>query len=826
MVSTNNDSASKSSENLSMHSDPEAPFNGLGVMGTAHAARWGGAFLGSAVGLLTLLQMTSNVFGWDPHVFAAGVIAMIAAIPALIARITIRQLSAKSASVQGLFFSALALPVVVFTVVMLLPGTSLLSAEDSGPSAGSPEVQGEGSTADNDTSGEGLAKADSEQQIVRLQVAPFSVLTEDESDEEFMGRALQEVLARDLNQHPRLDAHSWTLARAMRDESIETFSEMTLPFITEQIKYGRFDYLITGELRSAGNKEGPEVRVFLWSVDPLGKKLETVFSFVENELFFSNISSVSGEVLKVLSANNPSILEEFSQFPISSFFTNKPDAYYLYAKAEYARLYEQNPATAETLLQQALELDSRFATAWGRLADSYIASGNQELAEEPALMALRFSDRLEPEEAWWLKVYKASEIDRDYERTKKVYEQFIAQFPKFVEVREGFIDFLSATGEYDLAIDVARQLIGLLGDSNPSGHHTMGHLAHSAGMLELSLRSFQRVAELQPNEIKSWSDLAMIQQVMGLEDESAESLARQEALGTAELGYVLRSVNQSSCQGGFGEAENLLAEAERQALSLEDKLEVAVTRQGYLVSRGRILDAISECSVINEFQQKIFRYADARRQRAELEADMCRYNLYAETDDLAKIDWDRVELARSLLNSEDRLGTRLQEFIFAVELSMQGIDLPGGARSLDESFDDVFQFLSSDAGFDTHHKYWLQADYLMGVGQYSDAETALLELLEKNPGDTDHFLSLARIANLQGEGEKALNYLSSEGEFCPFGATQLTQRLTSLISVGEITDARRVAVQAQQKYSEADSDYKAKIQIDVLSNKLKELDED
>jgi hypothetical protein len=44
--------------------------------------------------------------------------------------------------------------------------------------------------------------------------------------------------------------------------------------------------------------------------------------------------------------------------------------------------------------------------------------------------------------------------------------------------------------------------------------------------------------------------------------------------------------------------------------------------------------------------------------------------------------------------------------------------------------------------------------------------------------------------------------------------------------VGEITDARRVAVQAQQKYNEADSDYKAKIQIDVLSNKLKELDED
>lgn len=824
MASDTGDHASESSEGLARHSAPEASYDAISVIDPAHAARWGGAFLGSAVGLLTLLQMTSSVFGWDPHVFAAGVIAMIAAIPALIARITIRQLSSKSASVQGLFFSALALPVVVFTVIMLLPGANLVLVEGGDAQGQSTDVRDrdEAPLDDPGASLKSLIAADPAQQILRLQVAPFSVLTEGRYDEAFMSRALQEALARDLNQHPRLDAHTWTLAREMRDENMMDSSEMTLPFITEQIKYGRFDYLITGELRTGVNKEHREVKVFLWSLDPLGEKLETVFSFVENELFFSNISSVSGEVLRVLGTENPSMSEEFSRFPISSFFTNKPDAYYLYAKAEHARLYEQNPAKAETLLQQALELDPRFATAWGRLANSYIASGNQELAEEPALMALRFSDRLEPEEAWWLRVYKASEIDRDFERTKKVFEQFIAQFPKFVEVRESFVDFLRATGEYDLAIDVAHQLIDLLGDENPSGHHTLGHLAQSAGMLELSLKSFQRVAELQPNEIKSWSDLAMIQQVMGLEDESAESLARQEALGTSELGYVLRSVNQSNCKGEFDEAENLLAEAERQALSLEDKLDVAVARQGYLVSRGWVSDAILECDVIGELQQQIFVNAEARWQRAQLETEMCRYDLYAQSGDLSKVDWGRVAQARSLLNSEDRLGMRLSEFFFAVEMSLDGIDLPVGARSLDESFDDAFQFFSSEAGFDTHHKYWLQSDYLMGVGQYGDAETALLELLERNPGDTDHFLSLARIANLQGEGEKALKYLSSVGEFCPFGAAQLTQRLTSLISVGEITDARRVAVQAQQKYSEADSNYKIKKEIDFLISQLEE----
>ena len=820
MASDTSDSASKGSENLTTEAAPEASFDALGVIDTAHAARWGGAFLGSAVGLLTLLQMTSNVFGWDPHVFAAGVIAMIAAIPALIARITIRQLSAKSASVQGLFFSALALPVVVFTVVMLLPGTNLVTVEDGDAQAQSAKVVDEAPLDDPGESLGGLNVADPAQQILRLQVAPFSVLTQGGYDEAFMSRALQEVLARDLNQHPRLDAHSWTLARAMRDESMVDSSEMTLPFITEQIKYGRFDYLITGELRSGEDEGQREVRVLLWSVDPLGKKLETVFSFVESELFFSNISSISEEILKVLGVDNPSIMEEFSKFPISSFFTSKPKAYYLYAKAEHARLYEQNPAKAETLLQQALELDPRFATAWGRLANSYIASGNQELAEEPALMALRFSDRLEPEDAWWLKVYKASEIDRDFERTKKVFEQFIAQFPKFVEVRENFINFLSATGEYDLAIDVAHQLIELLGDDNPSGHHTLGHLAQSAGMLELSLKSFEKVAELQPNEIKSWSDLAMIQQVMGLVDESEESLARQEALGSSELGYVLRSVTLSGCQGKFDEAEDSLLEAERQALSLEDKLDVAVTRQGYFVSRGRISDAISECDVIGELQQKIFVNAEARRQRAELETEMCRYNLYAQSGDLARVDWDRVAQARSLLNSEDRLGMRLDEFFFAVEMSLGGADLPVGARSLDESFDDAFKFLSSEAGFDTHHKYWLQSEYLTGLGQYGEAETALLELLEKNPGDTDHFLSLARIANLQGKSEKALNYLSKVGEFCPFGAAQLKQRLTSLISMGEVADAQRVAAQAKQKYSGADSNSKVKKEIDALINKL------
>ena len=108
----------------------------------------------------------------------------------------------------------------------------------------------------------------------------------------------------------------------------------------------------------------------------------------------------------------------------------------------------------------------------------------------------------------------------------------------------------------------------------------------------------------------------------------------------------------------------------------------------------------------------------------------------------------------------------------------------------------------------------------MGLGQYGDAETALLELVEKNPGDTDHFLSLARIANLQGKGEKALRYLSKVDEFCPFGETQLKQRLIALISVGEVVDAQRVAVQARQKYNGADSNYKAKKEIDVLISKL------
>ena len=69
-----------------------------------HAFRWGGAFLTIAAGLLTLLQMVVGEFNWDPHVFTAGIMAVIAAIPALIARITIKNLSEKSAGVQGLFF--------------------------------------------------------------------------------------------------------------------------------------------------------------------------------------------------------------------------------------------------------------------------------------------------------------------------------------------------------------------------------------------------------------------------------------------------------------------------------------------------------------------------------------------------------------------------------------------------------------------------------------------------------------------------------------------------------------------------------------------------
>lgn len=747
-----------------------------------HALRWAGASLGTAAGLLTLLQMVAGEFNWDPHVFTAGVMAMIAAIPALIARITIKNLSERSPSVQGLFFSSLTLPIVVFTVIILLPGspqsTNRASIAEGSIPAAIPTVAPEEEVEPE------VSKALRE---VRIQVAPAAVVGGDsQSMWESMGIAIPMVLAKDLDQHPQLDAYHYHFAQAMRDEGISEFRDITLPFIKDQIKYGRFDYLVTSAIDSSSQLNAIDVELVLWRLEPLQSIGRFGMSFGSGDTFYDEAVSVTETMLETIEADGVELEDAYSRYPLESFFSRDAEAFYLYVTAQYRRWFNRDPVESERLLKEALAIDGRFALAWAALAKTHISAGNNELSEEPILMALRYQDRLDRETSWDLKFHKAYVIDKNYQRAEEIIKQFIAEFPLSVGARTRYVLLLQDLGRHQESVTLAQELVALTGPEYAGSFHTLGHAAERAGQLELALESFQIVADLQPNEVKSWSDLASIQQQLGLTEEAEDSLRRQAALDTgSELGYVLRSAYQNLCSGDFNEAEVILADAEQQALSDNDKRDVEMAKGGYFMRRGLVEPALLACRTVAALGEKIAGNAEARVQRARLGRVTCETGIYFDLVDQNEVDWDQYRQASKVLNTDDMLGTRRQEFFFISNAIIQGKSLPPEARSLEEAFDDLMAYSSPYPGFESHNSHFYRAIYYQALGQLDDATAELEQLLAKNPGDPDHYLQLAEIANTQGQGERAFNYLSNMDSSCPFVAGRLTEEVRSFINMGE-----------------------------------------
>ena len=807
-----------SSQILEKHSPPNGETSGLpSDAHSNHALRWAGAFLGTAAGLLTLLQMVAGEFDWDPHVFTAGVMAMIAAIPALIARITIKNLSERSPSVQGLFFSSLTLPVVVFMVIILLPGSPVSTNGASiaeGPiPAPIPTVAPEQEVEPE------VSKAHRE---VRIQVAPAAVMGENsETVWESIGIAIPMVLAKDLDQHPQLDAYNYHFAQAMRDEGISEFRDMTLPFIKDQIKYDRFDYLVTSEVDSGSEADDLTVDFVLWRLEPLQSIGSYAMSFGSGDTFFDEVGGITEAMLETIEADGFELEDAYSRYPLDSFFSRDAEAFYLYVSAQYRRWFNRDPVESERLLTEALAIDGRFALAWSALANTHIDAGNNELSEEPILMALRYQDRLDRETSWNLKFHKANALDKNYQRAEEIIKQFIAEFPLSVGARTGYVLLLRDLGRHQESVTLAQELVALTGPEYAGSFHTLGHAAERAGQLELALQSFQTVADLQPNEVKSWSDLASIQQQLGLTEEAEDSLRRQAALDTgSELGYVLRSADQNRCGGDFNEAEAILADAAQQALSDRDKYSVEVAKINYFMSRGRVEPALLACVTMAELGEKIVGNAEARVQRIRLERFTCETGIYFALADQEEVDWDQYREASRVLNTDDMMGTRAQEFDFVSSTIIDGNPLPTEALSLDEAFDDLMGYLSQSRGFQNHHSHYRRATYYHALGQLDDATAELEQLLAKNPGDLDHYLQLAQIANTQDQSERALNYLSKMDSSCPFVAERLTEEVRTFISMGEREQAEAALNKLSALLEGADPRLRAYQTFESMRNQL------
>jgi TolB-like protein/cytochrome c-type biogenesis protein CcmH/NrfG len=322
-----------------------------------------------------------------------------------------------------------------------------------------------------------------------IAVLPFENLSAD-PEQEYFSDGVSEELLNLLAQIPELTVISRSSAFSFKGKDV------AIPTVAEQLNVA---HILEGSVRKVGNRVRITAQLiearsdsYLWS-ESYDRELDDIFG-VQSE-----IASAVVDALKItLLGNKPKATETNSE------------AYALYLQGRYFTNQgtEESFKQAETLLKQALSIDSSFAPVWTELASVYTYQAGHnfrphdegfELARNAAQQALV----IDPGNARGYASLARVERQHDwnfvaaYQHTRRA----LMLDPTDAYVLRDAADLYTRLGRFDEAIDLYRQSIAL--DPVSSRQHLdLGRVLYYAGRLDEAVVSLRKALSLTPGVIR------------------------------------------------------------------------------------------------------------------------------------------------------------------------------------------------------------------------------------------------------------------------------------------------------------------------------------
>jgi tetratricopeptide (TPR) repeat protein len=125
------------------------------------------------------------------------------------------------------------------------------------------------------------------------------------------------------------------------------------------------------------------------------------------------------------------------------------------------RIYSGDLAGGNRLLEEAVQLDSAFASAWAALGESHIFGRNLDSAKHAYARALAFPDRLTDPQRLRLEADVAYAVRHDLPAAIGWYDLYLAERPWSVSVRNNRALYLSSLGRHADALEEFQRAVAI-----------------------------------------------------------------------------------------------------------------------------------------------------------------------------------------------------------------------------------------------------------------------------------------------------------------------------------------------------------------------------
>jgi eukaryotic-like serine/threonine-protein kinase len=221
---------------------------------------------------------------------------------------------------------------------------------------------------------------------------------------------------------------------------------------------------------------------------------------------------------------SPAAVKEHS-IPLIEATTPSLAAWKLYCDA-FKVVITENNAGAIPLLQRAIQLDPKFATAYAFLARAYADSWQPVLAAENIRKAYELRDRASDTERFFITVNYHQQFTGNLEEAERTGELWSATYPRDLDAYTLLSGIYQNLGKYEKSAEVAKRAV----EMNPNFPPGPANLAWAYLFLERyadAEKAVQQAAERQMN----FPDLIILPYVIGFYKGDRAAMERAAARG-------------------------------------------------------------------------------------------------------------------------------------------------------------------------------------------------------------------------------------------------------------------------------------------------------
>jgi tetratricopeptide (TPR) repeat protein/tRNA A-37 threonylcarbamoyl transferase component Bud32 len=297
--------------------------------------------------------------------------------------------------------------------------------------------------------------------------------------------------------------------------------------------------LVVGKIAKAGNVFVTDIKV----LDVETKKsLTSATSQGEGEgsIISSQIDELSRQIFERVGTGRQKI--ESQEMAVADVTTNSLEAYkYFLSGVENSRKFYYEDARKD--LENAVDIDPTFATAYLYLAATYSTLGNSEARDRAINYAKSFSEKATDKERLFIESGFAQYIERDVGKAGNILRKITEKYPREKIAHFNLGIFFRSAGFYKRAIEEQHKVLEL-DPAFGNSHNDLGYAYIGLEDYEKAIEHFKEYIFLNPEEPNPYDSIADANFRMGRLDEAIsyykEAISIEPKFFTShlKLGYI------------------------------------------------------------------------------------------------------------------------------------------------------------------------------------------------------------------------------------------------------------------------------------------------